>query len=117
MVEDVLRVYPDSVGMMHNLAAVHMDLKRPDIAKTVLMRAIAADENDPGTYSRMARCCQLLNQLADAVPYAERSVALGPKDAQCHSINADVFIRAGRYDDALASLRAAIELAPGDATL
>ncbi|MCH9033708.1 MAG: tetratricopeptide repeat protein [Planctomycetes bacterium] len=117
VVEDALAVYPNNVAMMHNLAAVHMELNRADLAKPVLMRAIALDEKNPGTYSRLARCYQLLNRLTDAVQYVERSVELKPRDLQSHSINADVFIKVGRYDEALVSVKSAIELDPGDAKL
>jgi tetratricopeptide (TPR) repeat protein len=90
----------------------------PELAQEVLdnvRRACALDPDNPIALASVAAALSGLGKLQDALPFAERAVAISPNVAQTHLIRGVVLVRLGRLDEGIAELDASDRL--GDAWL
>jgi TolB-like protein/predicted Zn-dependent protease len=90
----------------------------PDLVREVLdnvRRACALDSDNSIALSSVAAALSLLGKGQDALPFAERAVALSPNVAQTRLILGGVLVKLGRLDEGTAQLDASDRL--GDAYL
>jgi uncharacterized Ntn-hydrolase superfamily protein len=93
-------------------AAARRELDR---VVAILDRALARPETTASTLNGLAWSLATHDfALERAVTAAERAVALAPEDSGNVDTLAEAYFRAGRYDDAVAAGRRALELAPDD---
>ena len=84
----------------------------PDEALEEADRAIAADPQDPATWSNRGILLLRRGEYARALPDAERAVALAPRDPDAHALRGHLLLRLERRDEAGESLEEALRLDP-----
>jgi tetratricopeptide (TPR) repeat protein len=91
----------------------HRGRDDPELAQEILdnvRRACALDPDNPAALGSVATALSSLGKLQDALPFAERAVALNPNVAQTRLILGGVLMRLGRCDEAIAELDASDRL-------
>jgi TolB-like protein/Tfp pilus assembly protein PilF len=86
----------------------------PELVQEILgnvRRACALDPDNPIALGSVAAALSGLGKLQDALPFAERALALSPNVAQSHLILGGVLLRLGRLDEAITELDASDRLA------
>jgi TolB-like protein len=88
----------------------------PDLASEIgdnISKARALDPNNPVVLEGLAIALAGLKRPEDALPFAERSVAITPNSDRARIVRGIVLTRMGRPEEAMAELDEAERLAPG----
>ncbi|HEY1618657.1 MAG TPA: tetratricopeptide repeat protein [Streptosporangiaceae bacterium] len=112
---------PQTLELMHRLAAAYTEVGRADLALEVLTEALAQMEQeqepgDPETLTarlQLARACLAADRISEALPHFERALAgrewiLGPDHPDTLAARSDLagaYQAAGRLDDAITVYR------------
>jgi SAM-dependent methyltransferase/Flp pilus assembly protein TadD len=105
---------PERVSVLVNLAAVLLQLQRPDEAAGFCERALALEPGHPDALATQALCARLLSGPEFALQSLDRALEHSSDDIQLLSNRGVLLLELGRLDEALASLDAAADLAPDD---
>ncbi|CAN5653826.1 hypothetical protein BH23PSE2_BH23PSE2_06170 [soil metagenome] len=105
---------PERVSVLVNLAAVLVQLQRPDEANAFCERALALEPGHPDALATQALCARLSSGPEHALQSLDRALEQSGDDVQLLSNRGVLLLELGRLDAALASLQAAAALAPDD---
>jgi TolB-like protein len=118
----VLEMAPDDPEALARLVAGQGQLWRlrggdPELAREIhsnVRRLRAADPHNPLVLNCIASALGSLGDLQNALPLAERAVAMNPHFEVARIVLASILIRLGRLDSGLAELDAAERVAPNN---
>ncbi|MCH8966498.1 MAG: tetratricopeptide repeat protein, partial [Planctomycetes bacterium] len=108
--ETTLKWHPDHVESLNNLANIYRERGRLRKARALLLRAEKVGDNAVATSINLAACLLELEDLDEALRYANRSVKLGPKVVDAHVTRALILRRLQRHGEAAAAFETALEL-------
>jgi len=112
MLEELLEQYPTDTAVVNNLAVAYLSLKRPDDARTILLRGLEAEPDEYLTHNNMVAALLDLGDLPTALRHAEEAIRLGPTIGRPYFAKATVLNQLGRTDEALTAYRRCAELDP-----
>jgi Flp pilus assembly protein TadD len=112
--EQVLRVEPNNVSALNNLAVAYVQRQRLKEAHQLLLKAEQIDPNKYLTYINLSNWAQRTGDPAQALKFAEHAVELAPQVDITHRTRAVCLLQYGRIDEALASAAQAAALNPRD---
>lgn len=112
LLQEVVRLQPDSVPVRQRLAEVTSLLGRHEEALARATSLLQEAPEDPVTLRLQAQILLKLRRPADAAAPARRAVELTPHSSGLHNNLGEVLRRRGRIDEAEPHFRRALELAP-----
>ncbi len=95
-----------------NLAEVLMLKGETEEAERLLRAALEQRPTELQTLDRFARLLGPQRRVAEVAAVLQRALAAAPDDARLHGGVGDLYIRLARFDDAIAALERATQLAP-----
>jgi tetratricopeptide (TPR) repeat protein len=104
--QQVVQVAPDNIEARKLLARVQLQLDRPDAALRVLTPALDKDSTDSQLYALLGAANDRAGDSGRAIDLLERSVKARPDDVNLRLQLASGYIRARRFQPAIALLRA-----------
>jgi tetratricopeptide (TPR) repeat protein len=112
--EKALAIDPDSALAHVGLGAV-LSIDRDGLAPAAghFQRALALEPTNPEILTQVMRFGRGLGRFDEVIALGEYVVAHDPVNAGAHALLGASYGRAGRFDEAIASLRTALRLAPG----
>lgn len=115
--EAALKIYPDYVAAMVNLASALQELGYNNQAIEWLDRAIALHpERCAVAHYNKAMVFEAMNRAEDAQASLKAAIAQTPDFFAAHNELGNLLLLAGRHDEALLCFLKLVELRPGDAT-
>ena len=108
----ILSAQPEHREALKRGAIVSFQLDEPREAVTLLRRAIALDDTDPGAHNDLGNILQAHGHLEDAVTSYRRAVALEPEKAETRFNLGNALRAMGDTDSALTTYEKAVELRP-----
>ncbi len=115
LLEGILAWQSDHVYLLNNLASMYMETKQFAKANALLNKALALDDGQFSTFINLANCALRAGQPGTALGYANRAVELAPNIAQTYLARYHIQAALKRSGDALADLRRAFDIDPGNA--
>jgi len=103
---------PDYAPARRSLGWLHLREDRHDAARQALTEALELDPLDAKARVFLARSLEALGDQLGALEECSRALALDASRGDVHRLSAEVQMRAGRTDQALASARLAVEADP-----
>ncbi len=104
---------PYSIDARLALSMVYMKLNKNNEAKAELEKAIALKADDSDPYKLMAELLLKENNIKNAEAYALKAIKLS-NDAESYSIYSKIMFLQNKFDDAITSIKRAIEFEPYD---
>jgi tetratricopeptide (TPR) repeat protein len=104
----------ERLAQLLNQANEHEQAGRLDMAEAVLGQILAEAPEQPGALHMMGIVAFKKGRLAESAALMERSIAGQPGNAIYHRNICEVYRVLGRYDEAVAAGRRAIQLSPQD---
>lgn len=104
---------PYSVSARLSLSIVYMKLNKNSEAKAELEKAINLKSDDGNPYKLMAKLLLKEKDIKNAEGYAVKAVKLS-NDAESYSIYSKIMFLQNKFDDAVTSIKKAIEIEPYD---
>jgi len=112
----VLDHYPDAWIVHFFLGKGHMAVGELEPAYTSLRKACDMEPDDEGPYRELGGLCLALGKADEAVQIGERAASLKPDNAETLSNLACTYLIAGRLQQALPTINAALKLDENDPT-
>jgi tetratricopeptide (TPR) repeat protein len=109
----VLRQDENNVYTLANLAAVQIDLNRPDDAEKNLKKALAADPRDSASLFLYGRLKYMQKKWDEALDHLSRAAAIMPDEPRTQFYLGKTLIEKGNRNQAEKVLRKAVQLKPG----
>jgi tetratricopeptide (TPR) repeat protein len=107
----VLELQPDSAEAHGNLGNTMVEQDRYAEAIELYRRGLEIRPDSPDLKANLSMTLQVLGEVETRIGDLERSVQAGRSDAHLLGELAELYASAGRYDDAITTVRKAIELA------
>ena len=105
--------HPDDAALLTNLGWAYMSLGDLDQAQEIMERGLNEHSKDtPGYYLHfhLGRLHAMRGQVPDALHHLETASTLNPTQSEPHEERANLLLRQGRRDDALAAFEKALEV-------
>jgi uncharacterized Ntn-hydrolase superfamily protein len=110
---DLLRAHTRYAAHYDSLQDAEMAARERGMVGATLKRVLAGDTADANLLNNLAWFCATADMfVAEAVEAAERAAALEPGDANILDTLAEAYFRNGRTEDALVTIKRAIEIDP-----
>lgn len=110
LLREAARTYPDMPAAWVNLGVLYLRLKHLDYAEAAFLRALETDPREQSAFSNLESVYTALGNSELAARYGAQIRHYRDKNPYYHYAVARVAFNEERYDDALASLSAAIRL-------
>ncbi len=110
LLEICLDDHPERPTVLNTLALTRLAQDRPDEARELLDRSLAADPEYFETHLILASWATRTGRIALALEETGRAVEAAPGNAAPHTARSQALVAAGRYGEAAASLERALEL-------
>jgi tetratricopeptide (TPR) repeat protein len=117
------RAVSRAFALQPELAAAHAEqatlaMTQTDLAAAAmhLSRAAASAPEDIAVLRAASTLADYLGRHAEAIAYAQATVARDPHNPSAHALLGTVYLNAGRIDDSIASLRETLRQSPGFVT-
>jgi ABC-type polysaccharide/polyol phosphate export permease/tetratricopeptide (TPR) repeat protein len=108
---------PDNVDFAYHAGCLLLDAERFAEAALYFGHALAVESHHTHALRALSATEYALNRPREALGLALQAVALAPHDADIAGHAAELLLRSGRIDDAIALLQSTITRNPNDATL
>ncbi len=99
------------------LGMIHDDKGDYDSAEKYFTRALTYDKNNPDIYKNLSMTYRHKKQFDKAVESAEKSASMKTDDTDAKILLGNVYFETGRYDEAIAAYREALDSAPDNPRL
>ncbi|MGC2197806.1 MAG: FG-GAP-like repeat-containing protein [Terriglobales bacterium] len=110
--QEALRLSPDHLIALDNLANAYRQQKRWDEARNVLQRALAAHPQDPEANYSLGMVYAQANDTDQAYEYLQKALQFRPVYPEALNNLGVLYLRTGRRDQAVNSFEECIRLAP-----
>jgi tetratricopeptide (TPR) repeat protein/peroxiredoxin len=107
-----LKIDPDHLIALDNLANAYRQLKRWDDAKTVLQRALRVNPDDPEANYSLGMVFAQLNDTQQAYDYLRKALAARPVYPEALNNLGILYVRTQRREEAEKSFQESIRVAP-----
>ena len=114
LLREAARIYPDMPAAWVNLGVLYLRLKHLDYAEAAFLRALETDPREQSAFSNLESVYTALGNSELAARYGAQIRHYREINPYYHFAVARAAFNDKRYDDALASLRAAIRLKSDD---
>jgi Flp pilus assembly protein TadD len=114
LLREAVRAYPDMPAAWVNLGVLYLRLKQLDYAESSFLRALETDPREQSAFSNLESVYKALGHSDLAARYGAQIRHYRDINPYYHYAVARAAFAEKRYDDALASLRAAIRLKADD---
>jgi Tfp pilus assembly protein PilF len=115
LMEPILQTHPEDEVLLNNLAVAYTHLGRNEKAREVLLRVIAIDETSFAAYINLTAAELELGMNAEAMRHGEAAVRYAPDVAKTRLVRARVYMAYGRWNEAYADLKKAVQIQGEDA--
>jgi tetratricopeptide (TPR) repeat protein len=110
--QEALRLSPDHLIALDNLANAYRQQKRWDEARNVLQRALAVHPQDPQANYSLGMVYAQTNDTDRAYDYLQKALQFRPGYPEALNNLGVLYLRTGRRDQAVASFEECIRVAP-----
>ena len=111
-----VEIAPHESGPVANLGVLLQRRNRPDEAETALRRALVIAPRDLSVLGNLAKLLDMRQQFGEALNLYDRLIEGGSVDVSVYAARGNIFYRLHRYEEAMASARQALALAPDPPT-
>ena len=108
--EKILAADPNHGAALHMLGLMAFQTGQPELAATLLAKAVRADPEVPSLHSNLGLALQALGLLTDAVASFHHALALAPQMAETHNNLGLALLAQGQVKEAAASFARAVAL-------
>lgn len=115
LMEPILQTHPEDEVLLNNLAVAYTHLGRNEKAREVLLRIIAINETSFAAYINLTAAELELGMNAEAMRHGEAAVRYAPDVAKTRLVRARVYMAYGRWNEAYADLKKAVQIQGEDA--
>ncbi len=114
--ERAVELAPNDPRAIEMLARFYLDQGEPAKARDLLEPRCQSTDTSESLLAELSESYMALDQTARALQTADRGLVALPDSANLYNARGLALASAGRFDEAIASYRAAIERAPGTST-
>ncbi|MFI5384898.1 MAG: tetratricopeptide repeat protein [Fimbriimonadales bacterium] len=106
--------FPRNAFYLHSKAAIFVAMRRPEVAVSILRKAVATDPDSASLWDELALALDHLDQTGPALDAARRAIGIDPQDSNHYNTLALILWRSNPAA-AERAIRKAIEIAPNEA--
>jgi tetratricopeptide (TPR) repeat protein len=109
---EALRLAPDAVVVLDNLAMLSLSLRHDEEAVGYSLRAIALDPNDAEAHFNLGAAYLAMDNARDAELQLRRALALAPLRVKAHALLGELYLGQLRLPEAEEQFRRSVEIQP-----
>ncbi len=109
---DIIKIEPRNVDVIHLLAILHYQIQDYDIAVGYIRKGLQIDQNDFYAFFLLGNIFHEQGRFEEAIIHLQKAAELNPSLADAHFNLAIIFERTDQFEKALVSYKKALSLNP-----